>query len=534
MLSQKPRSESQSIAKATLTMSVLTTFSRITGFGRVMAFAFALGLTQTFIPDAFNLANSLPNIIYELSVGGILSSLFIPIFVEYLANEEKEEAWRLASYLMNIVVLLLTSITIIGILAAPWIIKFYTPRLPAGEEKAMMTFFLRFFVPQIIFYGMGALFTGLLNSFRKFGPPAFAPIMNNVIVIATFLLFRFVPGFGITGLAIGTTLGVISMALVQLPSLFRTGVKYQVTINLKHPGVRKIGRLAVPLFGYVLINQIGIWVVAVLATPIKGGYASYTTAFQTFYQLPHGIFAVSIITALFPTLAEHKVKNEFEKFRETLSIGIRLIAFMVIPAAAGYVAISAPIIKLTLERGMFGAADTKTLASVLQLFSLGLFSFSIYTFLTRAFYSLQDTKTPLIINTFGVGFNALANLVFFQFLQVKGLALGHAAAYTFSMVVSALVLSNKLGGLDGRNIISTVAKVIVASAGSAGAAYETARILENFLNTNLLVHQLIQVFSAILVAALVYLVLVRLLRIKEMELFKTVFWRSLARKKGIT
>ena len=533
-MSQKPTSESQSIAKATLTMSVLTTFSRITGFGRVMAFAFALGLTQTFIPDAFNLANSLPNIIYELSVGGILSSLFIPIFVEYLANEEKEEAWRLASYLMNIVVLLLTSITIIGILAAPWIIKFYTPRLPPGEEKAMMTFFLRFFVPQIIFYGMGALFTGLLNSFRKFGPPAFAPIMNNVIVIATFLLFRFVPGFGITGLAIGTTLGVISMALVQLPSLFRTGVKYQVTINLKHPGVRKIGRLAVPLFGYVLINQIGVWVVAVLATPIKGGYASYTTAFQTFYQLRHGIFAVSIITALFPTLAEHKVKNEFEKFRETLSIGIRLIAFMVIPAAAGYVAISAPIIKLTLERGMFGAADTKTLASVLQLFSLGLFSFSIYTFLTRAFYSLQDTKTPLIINTFGVGFNALVNLAFFQFLQVKGLALGHAAAYTFSMILSALVLRKKLGGLDGRNIVSTVARVIVASAGSALAAFETAWILEDFLNTGLLAHQLIQVFSAILVAALVYLVLVRLLRIKEMELFKTIFWRSLARKKRIT
>ncbi|MFQ5575216.1 MAG: murein biosynthesis integral membrane protein MurJ, partial [Terriglobia bacterium] len=364
MADRTGKPQGQSIARATLTMSVLTTLSRITGFGRVMAFAFALGLTSTIIPDSFNLANSLPNIIYELLVGGILTSLFIPVFVEYLETEEREEAFRLASALLNIAIVLMTIVTLVGIVAAPWIIKLYTPQLGPGKEQALMTFFLRFFIPQIIFYSVAAVFAGLLNSFKKFGPPAFAPVINNLVVITTFLLFRFVPGFGVTGLAIGTTAGVVCMALVQIPSILRTGLRYSFTISLRHEGVRKIARLSLPLFGYVLTNQVGLWIVAVLATPVKGSYAAYSTAFQTFYQLPHGIFALSIITALFPTLAQQKVHNNLESFRQTLSLGIRLIALTVLPAALGYIALSKPIITLTLEHGMFTANDTRTLAAV--------------------------------------------------------------------------------------------------------------------------------------------------------------------------
>ncbi|TLM99934.1 murein biosynthesis integral membrane protein MurJ, partial [bacterium] len=280
-------------------MTLGTGVSRITGFVRTAVLASVLGLTAKTMADAFNLSNITPNIVYDLILGGVLSSLFIPVFVEYLQTKDEEEAWYVANSIFNITLVVLTVVAVALCIAAPYVIKAQT-FLAHGRSQmeAQATFLLRFFIFEVIFYGFCAIYAGILNSYKHFTIPAFAPIANNVVVIVTVIIYNFYPNEYV--LAVGGTLGVVAMAMIQLPWVRRTGFRYRLVFDLKHPAVRKLGRLAVPVLAYVLINQIGLWVVNILAAQVQGGISAYQYGY-IFFQLPYGIVAVSIITALFPT-----------------------------------------------------------------------------------------------------------------------------------------------------------------------------------------------------------------------------------------
>jgi putative peptidoglycan lipid II flippase len=487
-----PRDESTVFAKDAAVMAVGTAISRVTGFLRYAALAYVLGLTlrfgETNLPSTYNLANSMPNMIYDLVLGGIIASLFIPVFVEYLTTRSREEAWYVASSVTNISVLLLGVVTILGIVASPLIIRLMTlfGSYSAGDVTTQVvrdqaTFMLRFFVPQIIFYGLSAIFGGLLNSHRHFKAPAFAPIANNLVVIGTVVIFYFLPGprdnyLHLVFLAIGTTVGVAAQAFVQIPALLRIGVRYQPVLDFKHPAIRKIGRLAIPLLGYVLLWQVGTWFVFALAIQVDGGVPSYQYA-QMFFQLPYGIFAVSIITAIFPAMSEHSALRRMSRFKDTMNLGIRSTILIIVPCAVIYLTLSEPIIRFLLEHGFFKAGDTELLAGVLFYFALGLIPFSIDMLLTKTFYSMQDTRTPMIINCFVVAINIGANLLFFHLMGVEGLALGFATAYFFSMIIDGTVLRIRLGRLGGRKVLSTALKTLVAAAAMALVIYATDHLI---------------------------------------------------------
>jgi putative peptidoglycan lipid II flippase len=265
------------LRRATAVMTVGTVFSRITGLLRLFAIAAALGIAEPgSLADTYNLANTAPNIIYELILGGILTSVFVPVFVELLEKEGKQRAWEVASALINISLAVLIAISTLGILLAPLIAKFYTlnvdgPRLEAQQEA--LTVLLRLMIPQIIFYGLAALTAGLLNAHRRFGPPMYTPILNNLAVIAVFLAFHqayekvtlgTVTNTQLLIIGLGTTAGVVLMAFAQLPFLKGLG-KYRATFSLKHPSVKKLARLSVFVIGYVMVNQIGYLIIQVLA-----------------------------------------------------------------------------------------------------------------------------------------------------------------------------------------------------------------------------------------------------------------------------
>ncbi|MDD5668357.1 MAG: murein biosynthesis integral membrane protein MurJ, partial [Actinomycetota bacterium] len=442
-----PREEPTVFARDAAVMAVGTAISRITGFLRYAALAYVLGLTlrfgQTNLPSTYSLANSMPNMIYDLVLGGIIASLFIPVFVEYLSTRSREEAWYIASSATNISMIVLAVVTALGIVASPLIIRLMTlfGSYSAGDVTTQVvrdqaSFLLRFFVPQIIFYGLSAIFGGLLNSHRHFTAPAFAPIANNMVVIGTVIIFHFLPGprdnyLHLVVLAVGTTAGVLAQALVQIPALLRIGVRYRPVLDFRHPAIRKIGRLAIPLLGYILLWQVGTWVVFALAIQVDGGVPSYQYA-QMFFQLPYGIFAVSIITAIFPAMSEHAALSKMSRFKDTMNMGIRSTLLIIVPCAVVYLTLSEPIIRFLLEHGFFKTGDTELLSGVLFYFALGLIPYSIDMLLTKTFYSMQDTRTPMFINCFVVAINIGANLLFFHLMGVKGLALGFATAYLFS------------------------------------------------------------------------------------------------------
>jgi putative peptidoglycan lipid II flippase len=530
------RDTTRSFVRHSAVMSVGTGLSRLTGFLRLAAMAYALGVAESRLADSFNVANTTPNIVYELALGGIISSVFIPVFVDRLESDGRDAAWHTARSALTFTLLLLGTVALLGMVFSGPIIKLYTFRVPPAQraaERALASFLLKWFMPQIVFYGLGAgVATGLLNAHRRFAMPMFAPIVNNLIAAATFFTFAALPGpirptpGNITHLqryvlAVGTTLGVVGMTAVLWPSLRRLGFRWRWTLDLKDPGFRRIGRLAGWAVLYVAINQVGYVVVIILAQSVQGGYTAYVSAF-IFFQLPYAIFAVSIMTALLPSLSSRWADSDLDAFRVQLAQGIRGTAFIVVPAAFGYLAMAAPIVRLLLQYGQTTAVSTTALAHVLIFFSIGLFSFCSFQLILRAFYAMQDTRTPALINVFAVGVNIVADLILFHYLKVEGLALGHATAYTFAAITSAAILRGRLGGLDGRQVLPALAKIGVGGLAAGATAFLASRAAGTALGVSTLA-RLVQVAGGVAAGATAFLVVAAAFGLPELSMIKSLF-----------
>ena len=529
-----------SLVRATAVMSVGTVISRVTGLLRIAAIAATLGVAESRLADTYTLANTAPNIIYELVLGGILTSVFVPVFVELLQKEGRERAWEVASAIINISLVVLMAVTVIGIVGAPLLARLYTIGVPANEaevQRHVLTFLLRLFIPQIIFYGIAALTAGLLNAHKRFGPPMFTPILNNISVIAVFVAFhQAYPAIGgldeVTDrqlwiMGIGTTAGVALMALAQLPFLRGHG-RYRLTLHAGHPAVKRLATLSVFVIGYVITNQIGYLIVQVLAAGDQGGYAAYVNAF-TFFMLPYGLFAVSIITALLPGMSEHAVNDRWDDFRARLSTGVRTTALLILPAAVGYFVLGEPIIRFMLERGVMTSASTEKVAGVLQLFVVGLLPFSLFQLFLRAFYSLQDTKTPFLINCAAVALNTAINIPMFFLLGVRGLAAGHAIAYVAGAALQARALSRRIGGLDGRRVAAALAKIGAAAGVMGFLVWLTSRAVERMLDPVTFLEQTVALVVPIGVGVVAYLGVAAALRVEELDYARSLLTRRLGR-----
>ena len=530
----RPEDTPAAFARNTAVMALGTTLSRLTGFLRVSAMAYAIGITETRLADAYNIANTTPNMIYELALGGVLSSVLVPVLVERMQTRGRPEAWEVARRLFTLAAIVLSLLAAVAAAAAPWIIGLFTLRAGADQEatRELATFFLRWFAPQVVFYGIGAVAQALLNAERRFAAPMFAPILNNLTVIATFLLFAAMPGPPpgsgelVTGaqrlvLGVGTTLGVVGMTVALWPSVRATGFRLAWRPRLRDEAVARIARLAGWVVVYVAANQAGYLVVLVLAAARKGDYAAYGVAFILF-QLPHAIFTVSIVTALLPAMSSRVADGDLAGLRELLGRGIRATAAILIPAALGYLAIGRDIVRLLFEHGVTTPASGDLVAQVLALFSIGLFPFSLFQLQLRTFYAMQDTRTPALINIGSFVVNTAVNLalVLGFGLGVRGLAIGHASSYVFSSAVALLVLRRRVGGLDGAAIGASLLRAVAAAAATALAALGTARALGAWLGTASLGAQAVQVCGAVGVGLAVYLPAALIFRIEEVDTVK--------------
>lgn len=524
-----------SLRRATAVMTFGTVLSRLTGVLRLAAIAAALGATR--LADTYNLANTAPNIIYELVLGGVLTSVFVPVFVELLEKEGHEEAWRVGSAILNIAIVLLSAIALLGIVAAPFIASIYSSRV-AGPEAAtqhrVLTELLRFFIPQIVFYGIAAITSGLLNAHKRFAAPMYTPVLNNLAVTAVFIAFAIaynatdlttVTTGQILVMGIGTTTGVALMALAQLPFLRGLG-RYQMTLSALHPSVRKLGRLSLFVVGYVVVNQIGYLIVQYLAVRQPGGYTAYTYAF-IFFQLPHGLFAVSIITALLPGMSAEAVNERWDTFRARLSTGIRATMMLILPASVGYIILAEPIVRLLLEHGVFGNASTTLVSSVLQTFAIGLVPFSIFQLLLRAYYSLHDTKTPFLVNCVAVAVNIAINFPLFALLRTEGLTLGFDAAYVVGASALAFLLARRIGGLETSTLLAGAGRIAVATAGMALVVGGCAWLLDAYSPTDAVGLALIRVLAPVAAGAVAYVGLASALRVPELEVVRSTVSRRL-------
>jgi putative peptidoglycan lipid II flippase len=523
-----PPSDSQEdYLRASAVMSIGTTLSRLTGFLRTAVMAATLGITINKLADAYNVANTTPNIVYELALGGVLSSAFLPVFVDWMQSNGRDAAWDVANRVMTLTAVLLSALALLGVVIAPWIINLYWPEFRGTPSGELAAFFLRWFMPQIVFYGIGAVASGLLQANRRFAAPMFAPILNNLVVIATFATFAVMPGPNPaspanitfaqkTVLGLGTTLGIVTMTAALWPSLRRIGYRWRPTLGFRHEAVTRIAHLAKWTIVYVVVNQLGYLSVIRLAGPNTGVLTAYTYAF-IFFQLPHAIFAVSIFTALMPSMSGRWAAGDRDGYRRLLGDGIRTTACIVIPASLGYVALSLPIIRLLLQYGNNNAHGSQLTASILAVMALGLFPFSLFQLALRAFYAMQDTRTPALINIAAAAANIGINVALYPFFGARGLAIGFVSSYLVAVTIALVMVRKRAGGLGGRRTIRTIGRVLIAGILTAVVAWLAAAGLGALLGTAGLGARLVQVIGGVLAGLLVFGASARILRIDEVD-----------------
>lgn len=516
-----------SIAKSTAKMSVATTFSRLTGFMRNMAIAYALG--SGVLNDTFSTANVMPNIIFELVMGGILGSVIIPVYVQYLAEKSDDEARYMIRNLTNIIFILAAVLSLLGAIFSPALVHLITIREPSKATPLMIMFF-RVFAFQIMFYALAAVFSGILNSHRRFTVPMVAPILNNIVVIATvielYLPFsKSNPQFALTALAVGTTAGVVALAIVQIPYVIKAGLGMRPVLNLRHPAVKQVAKLGLPMLGFAVTVQLNNSIIYMLLQERTGGAMAYQNSLA-FFQLPYAIFAVSVATAIFPELSRYANSNDFTRFKNTLSLGLRSTSFIIIPSAVFIGIMAKPIIGLTLQHGKFDAAGTEITSAMLTSFAVALLSFSLYNMLTRVYYSLQDTKTPLKIGAVTIPLQIVLNFLFIDILGVKGLPLAYGLSLTVGVVIQLYILRLKIGPIGASIILRAMVKQ-VAAAIPAGLVVLLIHYVFQNMETPRMTGLMLEILSAAVVAVIVYLGLALLLGVEEVDFIKKASRRFL-------
>jgi putative peptidoglycan lipid II flippase len=442
--------------RVTLLMTIATALSRVTGFGRVFALAYALSFTR--LSDAYNLANTTPNIVYDLVLGGVLSATLVPVFVEWLSKRDESEAWEAISAVLTLAGLLLVGLSVVLAALAPLFIRLYTLGVhgsTAADEQAVATTLLRFFAPQVFFYGVAALVGGVLNARRRLIAPMATPILNNVVVIGVLLAtphvtrslslagVRHSPGT-MALLGVGTTAGVAFQALVLLPSLRAARCRVRFLWRPRHPAVRQVVCLSSWTFGSVVANQVALWAVLVLANVRAGDVSAYQAAYM-FFLLPFAVVAVTVMTALLPELSTRWGAGDVAGFRAAIVSGLRAIGLWLVPAAAGYAILARPIVTVALAHGALPTASALRTADVLTLFSLGLPAFGGFLFLMSAFQAMQNTRAMFLIYCVENGVNVVLAVVLHPILGVRGLALAYALAYTVGAVCALRSLRVRIG-----------------------------------------------------------------------------------------
>jgi putative peptidoglycan lipid II flippase len=443
---------------------------------RVGVLAYALG--RATLADTYNLGNTTPNIVYELLIGGVLSATLVPVFVEHLQRRDD----RATSAVFTVTLTVLVLLTAVAVVLAPAIARLYSIDTSGAERDAQietMTFLIRCFMPQMCFYGFTALATALLNARRRFAAAAYAPVLNNVVVVCMLLAFtRLATGpqsgwtsveriQGDTGLllllGLGTTAGIAAMALVLVPALARAGARLRFVLDWRHEAVRLVVRLSAWTVGYVVANQLALLFILILAsTGDSGDVTAYQYAF-IFFQLPHGLFAVSIMTTTTPELARRAAAGDAQGLRDDFALGLRYLLLVVVPSSVALAVLAQPAVGV-LVRGGFSAQDATVTADVLQAFALGLVPFSIYLFTLRGFYARQDTRTPFFINAIENVVNVLLALALFPTFGAQGLALAYAGAYLLAAVLALAMLRNRIGEVVPPPVRATAVRSILGAA----------------------------------------------------------------------
>ncbi|MEU8779372.1 murein biosynthesis integral membrane protein MurJ [Streptomyces sp. NPDC048606] len=534
-----------SVLRSGALMAAGSIVSRVTGFVRSAVVLAALGIGV--LGDGYAVANTVPNIIYMLLVGGALNAVFVPELVR-AAREHRDGGAAYTDRLLTACLVALLALTTVAVLAAPLLIETYTPSY-TGEHKSTTIALARYCLPQILFYGLFTVLGQVLGARGRFGAMMWTPVLNNLVVIGVFALFLALAHDAPDGLTaaqtrllgLGTTAGIVVQALALLPSLRAARFRWRPRFDWRGSGLARPLRNAGWLILLVLTNQIAYWVVTRLSTTVgeaagSYGYAAYSSAYQL-WIVPQGIITVSLVTALMPRMSGAAADGDLAAVREDTSYALRSSAALVLPAATVFAALAPWVMDCVAGYGRNGPAEIAGMAGMLLAFAPGLVGFSAQYVLSRGFYALSDTRTPFFLNLVIVAVNAGLSYAAYLLLParwaVTGMAAATAVAFTAGAAVTAYALSRRLGPrpparrAPRATALGTHLRLLVACLPAGAAGHFAARAAEG-----------LGAFAAAgtgtAVIALVVLLLAGPLRLTEITALRDSLRRKIGRKREET
>jgi putative peptidoglycan lipid II flippase len=514
----KPTS-SRALARSAAAAGIATMTSRVLGLARESVLAHQFGASAAM--DAYNVAFRIPNLVRDLFAEGAMSAAFVPTFTRYLTTSGKEPAWRLGNHVVNALLIVTGALVLLGIVfAEPLVLAFTAERFSQDPGQIALTVQLaRIMLPALTFIAIAAAFMGMLNSLHHYFVPALSPAMFNVVtIVCVFALVPFMPVLGlepIVAIAIGTLLGGVAQLALQWPTLRREGFLYRPRIDWRDEGLRRILVLMGPGTAGLAATQVNVFVNTLLATGAGESAVSWLNyAFRMMY-LPIGLFGVSIATATLPTVARHHTVEDKQSVRDTIANGLSLMLMLNVPATVGLVILAVPIISVIYERGEFTSADTLATAAALQFYAIGLLAYSVVRIVSPVFYALGRSRTPVIVSMVTVLVNAGLNVMLVRAMGYRGLALGTSIAALFNAVTLLILLRRHLGGLEEGRLLSSLARITLASAVMGLAAFAVSDALETQLPGRTLALQIFRLSSTIGVSVVVLGGASWLLRVRE-------------------
>lgn len=510
----------RSLFSSALLVMAATLASRVLGIFRDIVLASQFGTSEEYA--AYKAAFRIPDTLWLLVIGGALGSALIPVFSRFIGQGEEANAWRLANAIINYCLLVLAVGAAVAWIFAPWIVSYLlAPGFSSSPHLQELTVNLtRMLLVQPFYLGLGGIAWALLYGSERVVWPSIAPLVYNLCIIGGALFL--VGPFGIYGVAAGVLIGAFFYFLVQLPALVKLGFFWRPQLDREAPGLGQVLKVLGPRLLGLAAFQANFFVATNLGSQMPEG-PSRVAAFEYAYQLfmlPHGIFAVSLANIAFPAMARLLGANELAPMKRVLTAALRQIIFLALPASLGLGLLAKPIVEALLEFGRFTSASTDLVSQPLFFFSFGLLGYGVVEIMTRAFYALNDTRTPVIIALVTVAVNLTLSLVLSGPFYQGGLALALALSTTMEMVLLSWFLRRKIGPLDPDSSTAlpvTIFKIVIAGDAMGLAIFLVSRLLEGPLDSGNKLLVLVLMLVIIGFGGAVYFCVAYLLKIEELR-----------------
>jgi len=537
VITEQSSDKSGSLARGVAVFSSWTMLSRILGLVRDMLWFYSF---PRDVMGAFLFAFRIPNTFRGLVAEGAANAAYVPVFSEYFATKSREQTARLIGAVTTVTVGILTLMTVAGIIFAPVLTVFVRGLQhvsegpgPSEENLALTIALTRSVFPYLFLIGVATLGTGLLTALKSFGPPAFAPVLFNIAIIAACLTLRHT--LPIPSLVIGVLIGGAAQLLLQVGALAMRGIRFRFSRAIAHPGVKTMGLLMLPAVFGQAIGEINLLVDAFFADSLGPEKVQSLYGANRLLQLPLGVFGVAISTVALSTMSTHAARGEMRELLETLRRALRMACFMAFPASVGLIVLRVPVIRLLFQHGAyFDETATAETARALVFYLMGMASFAAVKTAVSAFYAIKETRVPVTCASISMLANVAMNFMLVRPLQLGGLALATTLSFTLNLLLLMIMLRRRLGPLGMQQLVRAVSRIGVSTAIMGVCAWIVLRTMLSVTSSSRISGQIVQVGVPLVVGLGVYLACCRLFRIQEIEEFLSGFLKRYPSKAAMS